>query len=108
MTAASAVRNSSHCKSLAALSNRRQSSAMMPASKDLPDAFFRPMNDLANAQAIIGDIEALLRQRRLALRPPPPVPDTCCGRGCNGCVWQGYYQALSYWREQAGELLNRS
>jgi len=81
---------------------------MMPASKNLPDAFFRPMNDLANAQAIIGDIEALLRQRRLALRPPPPVPDTCCGRGCNGCVWQGYYQALSYWREQAGELLNRS
>ncbi|HRF04648.1 MAG TPA: oxidoreductase-like domain-containing protein [Accumulibacter sp.] len=54
---------------------------------------------------MVGEIEALLRKRRLELRPPPPVPNTCCGRGCNGCVWQGYYQALSYWRDQASELL---
>ncbi len=78
---------------------------MMPASNDLPDAFSRPMNDLAKAQAIIGEIHALLQQQGVELRPPPPVPDSCCGRGCNGCVWQGYYQALSYWREQASELL---
>lgn len=93
---------------LPATGNRYQAEAM-PHTNDcldeLSDAFCRPMNDLAGAQAIVRDIEALLRQRRLSLRPPPPVPDTCCGRGCNGCVWQGYYQALVYWRDQAKMLL---
>ncbi len=62
------------------------------------------MNDLADAQTLVRAIEAWLSQRSLSLRPPPPVPETCCGRGCNGCVWQGYYAALTYWRDQAREL----
>jgi hypothetical protein len=37
----------------------------------------------------------------LTLRPPPPEPTSCCGRGCNGCVWEGYYSAANYWREEA-------
>ena len=37
----------------------------------------------------------------LALRKPPPEPTSCCGRGCNGCVWEGFYSAAAYWREQA-------
>ncbi|WP_156775584.1 oxidoreductase-like domain-containing protein [Hydrogenophaga sp. RAC07] len=41
----------------------------------------------------------------VALRPPPPEPTTCCGRGCNGCVWDGYYTALGYWRDDALDLL---
>ncbi|MEF8721107.1 MAG: oxidoreductase-like domain-containing protein [Candidatus Accumulibacter delftensis] len=78
---------------------------MMPVSSDLPDAFCRPLRNLADAQSIVGEIEALLSTRQLSLRLPPPVPNTCCGRGCNGCVWQGYYQALGYWRDQARALL---
>ncbi|MFP8778885.1 oxidoreductase-like domain-containing protein [Hydrogenophaga sp. RWCD_12] len=35
------------------------------------------------------------------LRPPPPEPTSCCGRGCNGCVWEGYYAALAGWRDDA-------
>jgi hypothetical protein len=25
----------------------------------------------------------------------------CCGRGCNGCVWEGYFAAVAYWRDEA-------
>jgi len=32
-------------------------------------------------------------------------PTACCGRGCSGCVWQGYYAALLGWRDAARNLL---
>ena len=35
------------------------------------------------------------------LRAPPPEPTACCGRGCNGCVWEGYHAALDYWCKEA-------
>jgi len=25
--------------------------------------------------------------------PKPPVPGECCGRGCEMCMWDYYYQA---------------
>mgnify|MGYP006165115721 FL=1 len=39
-------------------------------------------------------------------REPPPEPTSCCGRGCNGCVWESYDAALMFWYEDAGALLN--
>lgn len=41
----------------------------------------------------------------IAFRAPPPQPTTCCGRGCNGCVWESWYAAADYWCEQATALL---
>ncbi|CAN7476554.1 oxidoreductase [Acidovorax sp. Leaf76] len=37
----------------------------------------------------------------ITLRNPPPEPTTCCGRGCNGCVWEGFLEAAEYWRQEA-------
>ena len=68
------------------------------------DPFGLPMRSLAEAQTLVREVEALLSQRQLSLRPPPPVPIACCGRGCSECVWQGYYKALSGWRDQARTL----
>lgn len=63
------------------------------------------MPDAPNDREAALTLFSALQQRALAagvsLRPPPPEPTTCCGRGCNGCVWEGYYSALDYWREEA-------
>ena len=54
---------------------------------------------------------AQCQQRVLAaghnFRDPPPEPTTCCGRGCNGCVWESYEAALMGWCEEAGALLTQ-
>ena len=60
---------------------------------------------LDQARQQIARLQAALSQAGLSLRPPPPEPQTCCGRGCNGCVWEGFYDALGFWREDAEALL---
>ena len=61
--------------------------------------------NLVEARGLIARLQAALQARQGVLRAPPPEPTACCGRGCNGCVWEGYYAALAGWREDALALL---
>ncbi|NDF44743.1 MAG: oxidoreductase [Betaproteobacteria bacterium] len=48
---------------------------------------------------------ALAERQGSSLRAPPPEPTTCCGRGCNGCVWESFLFAATYWRDEAVLIL---
>jgi hypothetical protein len=69
-----------------------------------------PLGDLSAARALIAHLRGRAQRERAidldaTLRPPPPEPDSCCGRGCNGCVWEGFYEALHHWRMDVLDLL---
>jgi hypothetical protein len=66
----------------------------------LPD-----FTDATAARPVLLQLQSQLARQGLAFRPPPAEPSTCCGRGCHGCVWEGWLAAASWWRVQALQLL---
>jgi hypothetical protein len=59
------------------------------------------------AKQWIADLSAQLAARDILMRDPPDEPTSCCGRGCNGCVWEGYLSAVGYWCGQARAALSK-
>lgn len=57
--------------------------------------------DPGEAKALISAIIARARAAGVELSDPPAEPDNCCGNGCIGCVWDGFYSELGYWRDEA-------
>ena len=56
----------------------------------------------------IAQFQQRLQAAGIDFRDPPPEPTSCCGRGCNGCVWEGYHQALHHWRADARQRLGQA
>lgn len=64
------------------------------------------LGPLAETQAMFSALQQRARVAGVALRVPPPLPTSCCGRGCHGCVWEGFYAAAAYWQQEAELVLS--
>ena len=60
---------------------------------------------LLHTRSRFADLGRQLAAGGVVFRSPPPEPGTCCGKGCNGCVWESWFAAADYWCEQAAALL---
>ena len=79
------------------MASSTDASAVMPEGMD---------NPLREATTQIEHWQQRAAQAGVSLRAPPPPPSSCCGRGCNGCVWEGFFDAVSFWLEDAQQALD--
>jgi len=76
----------------------------VPGMSENPEPTAAP-GPLAATRAMFAALQQRARVAGVTLRAPPPLPATCCGRGCHGCVWEGFHAAAAYWRQEAEQRL---
>ncbi len=69
------------------------------------DLSLQMVSNAKEAQAVFARWQQHAAAHGISLRKPPPEPTTCCGRGCNGCVWEGWFDAVLFWQEDAQATL---
>jgi hypothetical protein len=79
---------------------------VMRSQDSLADVPNEAITNAETARVMFEALQQRAAEAGVTLRTPPPEPTTCCGRGCNGCVWEGYFSAAAYWREDAETALN--
>ena len=59
-------------------------------------------SSLSEARAAIATIRAKAFARHAVIPEPPeePLPENCCERGCDHCVFTVYYEAIDAWRRE--------
>ena len=57
-------------------------------------------SSLSEARAVISTVRAKAFARHAVIPDPPeePLPENCCERGCDHCVFIVYYEAIDAWR----------
>jgi hypothetical protein len=65
-------------------------------------------SSLSEARAIVSALRARAFARHCVIAEPPeePLPENCCERGCDRCVFTVYYEALDEWRREAEAQLS--
>jgi Oxidoreductase-like protein, N-terminal len=59
-------------------------------------------SSLSEARAVISTVRAKAFARHALIPEPPeePLPENCCERGCDHCVFTVYYEAVDAWRRE--------
>jgi hypothetical protein len=59
-----------------------------------------PATSLGEARTVIAAARARADAKRIEIAEPPeePLPENCCERGCDRCVFTVYYEAVDEWR----------
>jgi Oxidoreductase-like protein, N-terminal len=65
------------------------------------------LTNVQSARECFAQLNLLAQENGVMLRQTPLEPQHCCGRGCNGCVWEGFFHAAHYWIDDAVDTIQR-